>query len=244
MSSSSETMQTEGSQETTLSTITPEASSEALPEVSPEVSMESSPEVSMESSPEVSMESSPEVSPEVSMESSPEVSLEASPEVSPEVSMEASPEVSPEASMEASPEVSPEEMVQEEATPSEEGESLGEPVVSESKQMDKDKKVVDEAAIFRRKLNATRKRLPTLDEHQKDEIRHNVINEFINILKISKRTTTRKKLGRRINNLRGVFNETLDLLNGTAKKRQRKRKTKKQVLSEVPPVETFSENQS
>ena len=153
--------------------------------------------------------------------------------------------------MEASPELasteipSPEEMVQEEeASPSVEEEPLGEPVVSESKQMDKDKKMVDEAASFRRKLTNTKKRLPTMDDHQKDEIRNGVINEFINILKISKRATTRKKLGRRINNLRNVFNETLDLLNGTAKKHPKKRKTKKQVLSEVPPAETFSENQS
>ena len=147
--------------------------------------------------------------------------------------------------MEASPELpSPEESPEEEAAPSVEEEPLGEPVVSESKQMDKDKKMVDEAASFRRKLTNTKKRLPTMDDHQKDEIRNGVINEFINILKISKRATTRKKLGRRINNLRNVFNETLDLLNGTAKKHPKKRKTKKQVLSEVPPAETFSENQS
>ena len=170
------------------------------------------------------------------MEDSP---MEASPmEASP---MEASPEL-------PSPEESPEEMVkeeeEEEAAPSVEEEPLGEPVVSESKQMDKDKKMVDEAASFRRKLTNTKKRLPTMDDHQKDEIRNGVINEFINILKISKRATTRKKLGRRINNLRNFFNETLDLLNGTAKKHPKKRKTKKQVLSEVPPAESFSENQS
>ena len=109
--------------------------------------------------------------------------------------------------------------------------------------MDKDKKVVDEAATFRKKLTNTKKRLPSMDDNQKDEIRNGVIREFMNILKISKRATTRKKLGRRINNLRGVFNETLDMLNGTAKKRPRKRKTKKQI-SEIPPAESFSENQS
>jgi hypothetical protein len=136
------------------------------------------------------------------------------------------------------------EPASEEVAPSEEGEPLEEPVVSESKQMDKDKKMVDEAASFRRKLTNTKKRLPTMDDHQKDEIRNGVITEFINILKISKRATTRKKLGRRINNLRNVFNETLDLLNGTAKKHPKKRKTKKQVVSEAPPTETFSENQS
>jgi hypothetical protein len=187
---------------------------------------------------------SPEVPPsEGSMEfpSPEEVSPE---EVSPEdVSpKEVSPEdVSPE---EVSPEdVSPEDVSpEEEVVPSEEGEPLEEPVVSESKQMDKDKKMVDEAGSFRRKLTNTKKRLPTMDDHQKDEIRNGVINEFINILKISKRATTRKKLGRRINNLRNVFNETLDLLNGTAKKRPRKRKTKKQ-QTEAPPAESFSENQ-
>jgi hypothetical protein len=146
----------------------------------------------------------------------------------------------------ASMEPASEEPASEEVAPSEEGEPLEEPVVSESKQMDKDKKMVDEAASFRRKLTNTKKRLPTMDDHQKDEIRNGVINEFINILKISKRATTRKKMGRRINNLRNVFNETLDLLNGTAKKRPRKRKTKKQqgMTSEVPPAESFSENQS
>jgi hypothetical protein len=195
----------------------------------------------MEASPELAspMEDSP-------MKDSP---MEASPmEDSPmkDSPMEASPEL-PSTEI-PSPEESPEEMVkeeeEEEAAPSVEEEPLGEPVVSESKQMDKDKKMVDEAASFRRKLTNTKKRLPTMDDHQKDEIRNGVINEFINILKISKRATTRKKLGRRINNLRNVFNETLDLLNGTAKKHPKKRKTKKQVLSEVPPAETFSENQS
>jgi hypothetical protein len=194
----------------------------------------------MEASPELAspMEDSP-------MKDSP---MEASPmEDSPmkDSPMEASPEL-PSTEI-PSPEESPEEMVkeEEEAAPSVEEEPLGEPVVSESKQMDKDKKMVDEAASFRRKLTNTKKRLPTMDDHQKDEIRNGVINEFINILKISKRATTRKKLGRRINNLRNVFNETLDLLNGTAKKNTQKReKTKKQVLSEVPPAETFSENQS
>jgi hypothetical protein len=86
-----------------------------------------------------------------------------------------------------------------------------------------------------------------MDDHQKDEIRNGVIREFMNILKISKRATTRKKLGRRINNLRGVFNETLDLLNGTAKKHPKKRKTKKQKVEaspaensvEVPPTEVL-----
>jgi hypothetical protein len=117
--------------------------------------------------------------------------------------------------------------------------------VSESNQMTKDKMVLDEAAKFRKKLTHTKKRLPQMTDHDKDEIRNGVIKEFINILKISKRATTRKKLGRRINNLRNVFNESLDLLNGTAKKRHRKRKTKKAIIEiPEPPAESFSENQS
>jgi hypothetical protein len=229
----------EGSQGASLDkSLSPiESESPAPMEDSP---MEASP---MEDSPmkDSPMEASPmEDSP---MDTSP---MDASPmDASP---MDASPmDASPmkDSPMEASPELpSPEESPEEEAAPSVEEEPLGEPVVSESKQMDKDKKMVDEAASFRRKLTNTKKRLPTMDDHQKDEIRNGVINEFINILKISKRATTRKKLGRRINNLRNVFNETLDLLNGTAKKHPKKRKTKKQVLSEVPPAETFSENQS
>ena len=222
----------EGSQNTSDETLTP-----LTPEVSPEGSPEGSPEVPSEDSPEVPQEESQEVSPEVPSEDSPEVPSEGSPEVP----QEGSQEVPPEESQEESP--LPEESNEEvEATPSEEGEPLEEPIVSESKQMEKDKKVVDEAATFRKKLTTTKKRLPSMNDHQKDEIRNGVIREFINILKISKRATTRKKLGRRINNLRGVFNETLDMINGTAKKRQRKRKTKKQI-SEIPPTESFSENQ-
>jgi hypothetical protein len=207
-------------------------------------SMESQNEnIPMEMSPPEVEEGSPEVSPEVE-EGSPEVSPmeEGSPEVSP--MEEGTPEVSP--MEEGSPEVSPmeegtpevEEGSPEEVVPTEVEEPLEEPVVSESKQMDKDKQVVDEAAVFRRKLTNTKKRLPTMDDHQKDEIRNGVIREFMNILKISKRATTRKKLGRRINNLRAVFNETLDVLNGTAKKHPKKRKTKKQKVDvELPPTE-------
>ena len=213
----------------------------SVPEGSQNTSDETLTPLTPEDSPEGSPEGSPEVSPEVPSEGSPEESQEGSQEISPEVPQEGSQEVPPEESQEVPP--LPEESNEEvEATPSEEGEPLEEPIVSESKQMEKDKKVVDEAATFRKKLTTTKKRLPSMNDHQKDEIRNGVIREFINILKISKRATTRKKLGRRINNLRGVFNETLDMINGTAKKRQRKRKTKKQI-SEIPPTESFSENQ-
>jgi hypothetical protein len=205
----------------------PEGSQNTSDETPTPLTQESSPEVPSEVPPEESQEGSPEVPPEESQEESQEVPTEGSQEES--IKEEESP----------SPEESNEEV---ESTTSEEGEPLEEPIVSESKQMEKDKKVVDEAATFRKKLTTTKKRLPSMDDRQKDEIRHGVIREFINILKISKRATTRKKLGRRINNLRGVFNETLDIINGTAKKRQRKRKTKKQI-SEIPPTESFSENQ-
>jgi hypothetical protein len=125
------------------------------------------------------------------------------------------------------------------------GESADIPVLEESvsKQMSKDKKVVDDAAKFRKKLTHTKKRLPQMTDSEKDDIRNGVINEYINILKVLKHATTRKKMGRRINNLRKVFNDNLDLLNGTAKKRPRKRKTQKQPM-ENPPTETFSETQS
>jgi hypothetical protein len=217
----------------------PEGSQNTSDETPTPLTPESSPEVPAEVPPEESQEGSPEVPSEESQEGSPEVPPEDSQEGSQEVPTEGSQEES--IKEEESP--SPEELNEEvESTPSEEGEPLEEPIVSESKQMEKDKKVVDEAATFRKKLTTTKKRLPSMDDRQKDEIRHGVIREFINILKISKRATTRKKLGRRINNLRGVFNETLDIINGTAKKRQRKRKTKKQI-SEIPPTESFSENQ-
>ena len=130
-------------------------------------------------------------------------------------------------------------------TASDIGESADIPVLEESvsKQMSKDKKVVDDAAKFRKKLTHTKKRLPQMTDREKDDIRNGVINKYINILKILKHATTRKKMGRRINNLRKVFNDNLDLLNGTAKKRPRKRKTQKQPM-ENPPTETFSETQS
>jgi hypothetical protein len=215
-------------------------SGESLSPITTEKSPEESPEKNTTPSPELQEESVKEEevpSPELQEESVKEEEVP-SPELKEESVEE---ETVSDKSVKEEENLSPEELNEE--TPSEEGEPLEEPVVSESKQMDKDKKVVDEAATFRKKLTNTKKRLPSMDDNQKDEIRNGVIREFMNILKISKRATTRKKLGRRINNLRGVFNETLDMLNGTAKKRPRKRKTKKQI-SEIPPAESFSENQS
>ena len=194
--------------------------------------------------------------------SSPATSTEDSSMIPPVASTEDSSMIPPVASMEDSSIVSQETPDEEKGEQKEEeGKSLEEPVITESNQMVKDKKVVDEAATFRKKLTNTKKRLPMMDDSEKDDIRNKVITEFINILKISKHATTRKKMGRRINNLRNVFNETLDMLNGTAKKRNRKRKTKKQQMvspamentpmaevpienTENPPTESFSENQS
>ena len=201
-----------------------------------------SPEVSQEmSSPEASVaEGSQEMSASSSM-------VEEAPSIEEEVpSMdEEAPSIEEEApSMDEEAPAMDEEAPSVAETPSEEGERLEEPIISESKQMDKDKRMLDEASIFRRKLTSTKKKMPSMDDHQKDEIRNGVIREFINILKISKRATTRKKLGRRINNLRGVFNETLDMLNGTAKKHPKKRKTKKQKMESEPEPESFSETEA
>jgi hypothetical protein len=81
-----------------------------------------------------------------------------------------------------------------------------------------------------------------MDDHTKDEIRNGVIKEFIQVLKISRPSTTRKKYGRRINNLRNIFHESLNLLNGTSKKRP-KRKSRK-VKIEIPAPDSISINES
>lgn len=131
------------------------------------------------------------------------------------------------------------------APPSGEEESLegSEQDMSETKPVVKDEVVLESATNFRKKLKNTKKRLPSMDDEQKDEIRNGVIREFINVLKISKKQTTRKKHGRRINNLRNVFHETLNLLNGTSKRRpKRKSRKQKQESQEMPPQET-PENQ-
>jgi hypothetical protein len=106
--------------------------------------------------------------------------------------------------------------------------------IPESKQMVKDDKIVKDASSFRTKISKTKKKLPSMDDHQKDEIRNGVIREFINILKISKHATTRKKFGKKLNNLRNVFHDTLNMLNGTSKKRPRRksRKQKQEMVSE------------
>ena len=111
--------------------------------------------------------------------------------------------------------------------------------ITETKQMVHDDKILKDATNYRKKIAQTKKKLPTMDDHKKDEIRNGVIREFINILKISKHATTRKKYGRKINNMRNAFHDTLNLLNGTAKRRP-KRKSRKQKQQE-PIVEPFTQ---
>ena len=84
--------------------------------------------------------------------------------------------------------------------------------------------VLKKATNFRKKLTTTKRKLPSLDDADKDKIRTELIHEFTNILKLYKNKTTRKKYIRRLNGLRTVFNQSLNKLNGTT--RQRKRKTK------------------
>jgi hypothetical protein len=112
----------------------------------------------------------------------------------------------------------------------------------EPRQIERANIILKEAGNFRKKLSTLKKRLPSMDDHTKDEIRNGVIREFIRVLKISKPQSTRKKFGRRINNLRNVFHNSLNTLNGTSKKRS-KRRTKKQNI-ESPPLEISEEPQA
>jgi len=112
----------------------------------------------------------------------------------------------------------------------------------EPRQIERANIILKEAGNFRKKLNTLKKRLPSMDDHTKDEIRNGVIREFIRVLKISKPQSTRKKFGRRINNLRNIFHNSLNVLNGTSKKRS-KRRTKKQNI-ESPPLEISEESQA
>ena len=121
------------------------------------------------------------------------------------------------------------------------GESMGESQPSERVDI-----ILKEAGNFRKnkKLKSLKKRLPTMDDDEKDEIRNGVIKEFIRVLKVSKPATTRKKHGRKLNGLRNSFHESLNLLNGTSKRRP-KRKSRKQKM-EIPQSmesESFSEPQ-
>lgn len=158
----------------------------------------------------------------------------------------------PEEGEEGQPEEGQEAEEMKEEQPEEgEGEEMkeGEPIeeeqpIEQPKQLERAESILKEAGNFRKKLKTLKKRLPLLDDEEKDQIRNGVIREFINILKISKPEHTRKRFGRRINNLRNVFHDSLNVLNGTAKKRPR-RKSRKQKMEEPIPTEssTFSESQ-
>ena len=99
-----------------------------------------------------------------------------------------------------------------------------------TEQPTKDKSVLDKASKTRTKYNRTKKRLASLDDSEKDAIRNEVITEFINVLKITKRKASRKKFARRINGLRSDFHQALNLLNGTNKKRPGRKSRKQQSL--------------
>jgi hypothetical protein len=194
-------------------------------------------ELSQEGSPE--MESSVETN-ELSQEGSPE--MESSVETN-ELSQEGSPEMEStvetnDLSQESSPEVESQESIELPVETSNEvslGE--GEEETSVTPSIEKDKSLLDKASKTRTKYNRTKKRLASLDDSEKDAIRNEVITEFINVLKITKRKASRKKFARRINGLRTDFHQALNLLNGTNKKRPG-RKSKKQLS---PIIETSVE---
>jgi len=157
----------------------------------------------------------------------------------------------PEEVKEMPEEAMPEEGMSEEGMPEEEKEmSEEEPTKEmtdapeESRQTEKVDIILKEAGNFRKKLNTLKKRLPTMDDTEKDTIRNGVIKEFIRVLKISKPASTRKKYGRRLNGLRNSFHDSLNLLNGTSKKRP-KRKSRKEKMESPQSMEpeTFSESQ-
>jgi hypothetical protein len=129
---------------------------------------------------------------------------------------------------------SPEEEKEEslEKPSEEEEEEMPESEGSVVEQPAKDKGVLDKASKTRTKYNRTKKRLASLDDDEKDEIRNEVITEFMNILRISKKKATRKKFARRLNGLRNDFHQALNLLNGTTKKRPG-RKSRKQPASAI-----------
>ena len=137
-----------------------------------------------------------------------------------------------------------EQPIEEEQPVEEEEQPIEEQPIEHPKQLERAEVILKEAGNFRKKLSTLKKRLPTLDDDEKDQIRNGVIRELINVLKISKPMHTRKRFGRRLNNLRNVFHDSLNLLNGTSKKRPR-RKSRKQKMEEPIQIESpvFSESQ-
>jgi hypothetical protein len=158
-------------------------------------------------------------------------------EVEPEAEVEVEPEVEPEAEVEGEvePEVEPE--VEGEVEPEVEDEMEKESV-SKTPSGEKVLSVLNKATNFRKKLTTTKRKLPSLDDEQKDKIRNELIHEYTNILKLYKNKTTRKKYIRRLNGLRTVFNQSLNKLNGTTRQRKRKTRVKKvkadEEMSQMP----------
>ena len=109
--------------------------------------------------------------------------------------------------------------------------------------------VLNKASNFRKKLTTTKRKLPSLDDAQKDKIRNELITEFGNILKLYKNKNTRKKYIRRLNGLRTVFNQSLNKLNGVTRHRKRRtgtRKSKEPMMMEetVPEQEPMLSEQT
>jgi len=158
------------------------------------------------------------------------------------------------ASMDESAE-EPDSMVESAEEPdSMEGEGEGEEQQSESSEISsvpssKAITVLNKASNFRKKLTTTKRKLPSLDDAQKDKIRNELITEFGNILKLYKNKNTRKKYIRRLNGLRTVFNQSLNKLNGITRHRKRKtgtRKSKEPLMMEesVPEQEPMVTEQA
>lgn len=101
----------------------------------------------------------------------------------------------------------------------------------------KTQNVLKKASNFRQRLTKTKRKMASLDDSQKEKITNEIVNEFVNILKLYKHKITRKKYIRKLNGLRTTFNQSLNKLNGTT--RQRRRKSKKQQMenySEQPTM--------
>ena len=150
-------------------------------------------------------------------------------EVPPEESMMTD---SQEPEMEVEPEVEVEQPIESETDMESESSDISTPP-SGTKALS----VLNKATNFRKKLTTTKRKLPSLDDEQKDKIRNELVHEFTNILKLYKNKTTRKKYIRRLNGLRTVFNQSLNKLNGTTRQRKRKTRGKKAKSDEEMPQE-------
>ena len=221
---------------------TPIEESYQSPVVEMSPSIESYSDLSQESYPNVeSQESSTDVesqeTTDLSQEGSTDVESQETSDLSQEGSTDVESQETSDLSQEGSTDVESQESIELPVETSNET-SLGEEEESSvTPSIEKDKGVLDKASKTRTKYNRTKKRLASLDDSEKDAIRNEVITEFINVLKITKRKASRKKFARRINGLRTDFHQALNLLNGTNKKRPG-RKSKKQLS---PIIETSVE---